>query len=91
MKDKKDLTTLHEQRIIIKCILNGNTLKQIAQELKCAKSTASYKARKLFEEYSASDRYEFVVNIFTKIIAKYKTELLKLQMQIEQYKKHSIN
>ena len=84
---KLDIDKIHEQKIITGCILKGMTLKQIAQKLNCAKSTASYKTRKLFYEYSANDRFEFCVNIFTKIILRYKNQLAKLEKELEQTKK----
>ncbi|MBR2069516.1 MAG: hypothetical protein IJ877_07130 [Candidatus Gastranaerophilales bacterium] len=87
MEKKKDINTIYEQKIITRCILKGMTLTQIAQELKCAKSTAGYKTKKLFEEYSSCDRYEFVINVFTKLITKYKNEIAKLQEELENYKK----
>lgn len=77
---------IYEQKIITRCILKGMTLKQIAACLNCAKSTASYKTRKLFIEHGASDRFEFCINIFTKLICEYKNKLQKLEDEIEKYK-----
>ena len=87
MKKIKDVNEIYEQKIIAKCLLKGMNIKQIAQELHCAKSTASYKTRKLFKEYNASDRNEFCINIFSKIIIRYKNELNKLESEIQKYKK----
>ena len=79
MKNKEITLSIKEQKIITSSILKGLTRKQIAQNLNCAKSTASYKARKLFKEYNASDRHEFIINIFTSIITKYRLEIQKLK------------
>jgi len=86
MKNSKDINLLHEQKVITMCIMKGMTLKQIALKLDCAKSSASYKTRKLFKEWNAADRHEFVVNIFAKIIEKYKREIAKLREQINNTK-----
>ncbi len=86
MKKKKDVFAIKEQKIITRCILKGMTLKQIAQELHCAKSSISYKTKKLFQDFNASDRHEFVINIFTKMITQYKNQIDKLQEEIEKYK-----
>lgn len=88
MKSKKNLFTIKEQKSITALILKGLTLKQIAKELHCAKSTISYKANKLFKEFNAKDRHEFVVNIFTNIITRYKNQITKLQQELEIYKKY---
>ena len=87
MKNKKDINVAYEQKIITTCILKGMTLKQIAAQLNYAKSTVSYKTKKLFEEYGAQDRFEFCVNIFTKLLTKYKDEIVKLQLEIDNLKK----
>lgn len=87
MKNKKNIATLYEEKTILKCLLRGDNLKQIAKELNCAKSTASYKAKKMYEKYHASDRHEFVINLFSKLVAKYKNEIVKLNQEIENLKK----
>ena len=87
MKNKIDIDKLHEQKVITRCILKGMTLKQIAQELNCAKSTASYKTRNLYIQYSANDRFEFCINLFTKLVQEYKIKLEKLEKELEKYKK----
>ena len=79
MKKKKDINLVYEQKIITTCLMKGMTLKQIAQKLNCAKSSASYKTRQLFKEWNAADRHEFIVNIFSKIILKYKKEIERLK------------
>lgn len=84
MGRKRDINVIYEQKIITACLIKGMTLKQIAQKLNCAKSSASYKTRQLFKEWNAVDRHEFVVNIFTKIISKYKNEIEKLKAIIKQ-------
>ena len=83
MKNKNDVNVLYEQKIITKCILNGMSLKQISQKLHCAKSTASYKTRKLFENYDANDRHEFIINLFSKIITKYKNKIALLEDELK--------
>ena len=82
----KNSDKLNEQKIITNCILKGMTLKQIAQILDCSKSAASYKTRNLFKEHNAQDRFEFCINIFSKLIIKYKNEIEKLKNELSKYK-----
>ena len=81
---KNDKT--NEQKIITKCLLKGMTLKQIAIKLNCSKSAVSYKARVLFREYQAHDRFEFCINIFSRLIIKYKNEIEKLKQELMKFK-----
>ena len=86
MENKKDINEKHEQKLITKCILKGMTLKQIALELNYAKSTVSYKAKKLFKDFRANDRFEFCINVFAVIIKRYKDRITALEAEIEKYK-----
>ncbi len=86
MEKKKNINVIREQKLITACLMKGMTQKQIAKKLNCANSSASYKTRQLFKEWNAHDRHEFIVNIFTNIILKYKKEIEKLKITINRSK-----
>lgn len=88
---RNDPDVILEKKIITRCLLEGKNFKEIAAKLHCAKSTVSYKTRKLFNEFKAADRYEYVVNIFSEMIRKLKEKIIKLEVENEKLRGQNVS
>ena len=70
-----------EYQTIIKMLLKGSTIAEIAVKLNYSESTVSNRLNELFKKYQAKNRFEFIYNFFSKIIQNYKTKLKLLNKQ----------
>lgn len=75
-----------ENAYIAKSILNGLTISQIADNLKCSKSTVSNRLNLLFKKYNAKTRFEFIYRIFGEIISKNKLTIEIKEKEIDSLK-----
>lgn len=94
MKKKKENTLSNQHFKLVKCIFQGMTIPQIAQNMCCSQSCISYHLNQLYSKYKAKGRNEFVLNVFGEIIDNYKNTISQkeesetsLQKQIENSKK----
>lgn len=80
------LKTKDEEKTIISCLLNGETLKQIANKLNLAKSSIQYRTQKIFKKYEVEDRYELAMKIYKNNLSKLIAEVQRLQVENENLK-----
>jgi DNA-binding CsgD family transcriptional regulator len=83
MLNKK--TTAFEYKIIA-LLMEGKTIQQIANILYFAKSTISYKMRKLFEKYKVTNTRELFLKIHKSNLSKLEAEIIRLQIENENLK-----
>ena len=83
---------------IAKYIFKGLTIAQIAQKTNCSASNVSYKLNALFKKYNASNRFQFIISVFSEIINSHKItinsknlELAKLEVELEKLKEITQN
>ena len=76
-----------EHKFVTKCILKGMTIPQIAKELDCSSSTVSNRIKKLFKQYNASCRSEFIMNVLAEIIKKDRKTLKEKEEELICYQK----
>ena len=77
---------LNEKRIITGFILRGKGLKELSIKLSCSKTAAYYKMKKLFKEYHATNRIEFILSVFGEMLNN-----LKLKLNAEIIKNKTLN
>ena len=87
--DKTGTKELEEEYLkITKMILKGMTIPMIANNLNYSESTVSNRLNDLFKRYSATNRFEFIYNFFSRIIQKYKVNLKNLYRENELLKNY---
>ncbi len=72
MKKGAEQKLPEEEAKFVDYIFQGMTISQIAKKLNCSHSTVSYQLTNLYSKYNAKSRYEFVVQVFEKVINNYK-------------------
>lgn len=87
-----------EKVLITHCIIEGKTAEQISNRINCSRSAVYYKIKNLFESLQVDNKHDFVVQIYTAIIDKYrdiieelKEENRKLKYKLQKIKNYGRN
>ncbi len=75
MNYKNNLNEKEENKLLISYIFKGMTNYEIAEKLNYSRSGVAYKVNKLFSDFKAKNRVDFIVQILSEVIKSKKQEL----------------
>ncbi len=64
-----------ENKLLISCIFKGMTNTEIAKKLNYSRSGVAYKVNKIFNDFKAKNRIDFIVQVLSEVIKSKKQEL----------------